>query len=433
MAPALKGPRLYLRQNRRDRRTGRALADIYFIRDGKIELSTGFGPRQFPQAQARFVEYLNGEIIIPTPPPPAPVPLAIQAAVVQAPVPLPSALCDPNTVLVAEVLALYAQERAAGSGLDPATFARFVANLLHWWDDRTLSQVKRSTCQAYATHRQSQPDARYKDPANAPRVTSETARRELEELNSAIAHWNGEHKLSSRPEIWLPEKLESPREALTREQAARLLKASLGYRRNPDGSWKALGLSARANRAHLRRFILMGFYTGTRHSVMRMLLWEESLHQAWVDLDKGIIYRRGRGEKETNKRRPVVRLPLRLLAHMRRWREIDRAREAQLQETDKDFRLISVLHHGGAPLSGKIRTGFEGCVRDAGLSEEITPHWMRHTAATWLMEGGADMWLAAGYLGMSVKTLETHYAHHRPTYQAEAIRAIGSRSRRVEG
>ena len=439
MPPALKGPRLYLRQNRRDRRTGRRLGDVYFIRDGKTELSTGFGPRQFPQAQARFVEYLNGtfsasldrlqKLVTAVLPDQAPASPSTEVGTTPYSAPEPN-LCDPTKVLIAEVLALYAQERAAGSGLDPATFAAFIRNLLDWWEDRTLSQVKRSTCQAYAAHRQSQPNARYNNPLTAPRVSSETARRELEELNSAIAHWNGENKLTVRPEIWLPDKPESPRDALTRNQAASLLKASLGYRRNPDGTWKMLSRSARAHRAHLRRFILMGLYTGTRHSAMRMLLWEESLNQAWVDLDKGIIYRRGRGEKETNKRRPVVRLPPRLLAHMRRWREIDRAREARLQEDDKEFRLITVLHHGGAPLAGKIRTGFEGCVRDAGLDEEITPHWMRHTAATWLMEGGADMWVAAGYLGMSVTTLETHYAHHRPTYQSAAVKAIGSRQGR---
>jgi integrase len=187
--------------------------------------------------------------------------------------------------------------------------------------------------------------------------------------------------------------------------------------------WRRLGPSARANRAHLRRFILIGLYTGTRHSAMRALLWEESLHQAWVDLDKGMIYRRGRGERETTKRRPVVKLPPRLLAHMRRWRRLDTAKIPQ----GSGISPVSVLHHGAQPIAGKIRTGFEGCVRDAGLPEEVTPHWMRHTAATWLMEGGVDMWEAAAYLGMTVATLEKHYGHHRADHQAGAVRAIAGR------
>jgi integrase len=68
--------------------------------------------------------------------------------------------------------------------------------------------------------------------------------------------------------------------------------------------------------------------------------------------------------------------------------------------------LVSVLHHGGAPIA-KVRTGWASCVRDAGLNAEISPHWLRHTAATWLMEGGAEMWQAAGYLGMTPDMLAT--------------------------
>lgn len=416
-----KGPRLYLRTNRRDNRTGRPLPDIYFIRDGSAQISTGCGPQQLAEAERRLGDHIAAKFR-----PPA---LATDSR------------RDPAQVLVAEVIALYSQDKAATSGLDAATFDRFVANLLAWWGSSneehwpgepaaTLARVKRSTCQAYAAHRQGQPDARYKDPVTAPRVSSETARRELEELSSAITHWNGEDTLSTKPVIWLPDKLESTREALSRAQAARLLKASLGWRLiqeegQPD-RWERRGGSAIANRAHLRRFILIGLYTGTRHSAMRALLWEEALTQAWVDLDKGMIYRRGRAERETTKRRPVVKLPPRLLAHMRRWRRLDLARAERQSEASGAPKVISsVLHHGGEPLAGKIRTGFEGCIRDAGLPEEITPHWMRHTAATWLMEGGAEMWLASAYLGMSIATLEKHYAHHRPDYQADAVRAVG--------
>ena len=86
----------------------------------------------------------------------------------------------------------------------------------------------------------------------------------------------------------------------------------------------------------------------------------------------------------------------------------------------KSSQITTVLHHGGEAIAGKIRTGFEGCVADAGLPAEVTPHWMRHTAATWLMEANVDPWQAAGYLGMTRATLEQHYGHHRPTYQASA-------------
>lgn len=405
-------PRLYFRESQRDGRTGKPLPGVWVIRDGSVERSTRCGAGDREAAERALGAYLAEKF--------------------QAPALKADSRRDPAQVLVAEVVALYSQDKAATSGLDKATFDRFVKNLLAWWGEAnpkgwpdqeaaTLADVRRSTCQAYAAHRQAQPDARYKDPTSAPRISSETARRELEMLSAAIGYWHGEDTLTTRPVIWLPDKPESPRDALTRAQAAALLKASMGWRKGSDGSWARLGPSARANRAHLRRFILIGLYTGTRHSAMRALLWEEALTQAWVDLDKGMIYRRGRGERETTKRRPVVKLPGRLLAHMRRWRTMDAKR------MPNGGPLAAVLHHGGEPITGKIRTGFEGCVRDGGLPAEITPHWMRHTAATWLMEGGAEMWEAAAYLGMSTATLEKHYGHHRPDYQGAASRAAGGK------
>ena len=62
----------------------------------------------------------------------------------------------------------------------------------------------------------------------------------------------------------------------------------------------------------------------------------------------------------------------------------------------------------------------------------MAPRTLRHTAATWLMQRGMDLWQAAGFLGMSVETLERNYGHHQPTYMQEAARAIGyGRGKRV--
>ena len=402
-----KGPRLYLRTSVTDGRTGRPLPAVWVIRDGARERSTGCGPQQQEAAERALGDYLAEKFTAPA--------LAADSR------------RDPAQVLVAEVVALYSQDKATASGLDKATFDRFVANLLSWWGERFLSDVKRSTCKAYAAHRMGQADARYKDPAAAPRVSSETARRELEFLSASVGYWHGEDTLTTRPVVWLPDKPESPRDALTRSQAAALLKAALGSRKDLTGRWQRLGASARANRAHLRRFMLIGFYTGTRPGVIPKLLWEESATQAWIDVDRGVIWRKGKLEREhKTKRRPLVKVPPRLLTHLRRWKAAD----ARLM-TARDAKGLpitnTVLHHGGRPITGKIRTGYEGCVADAGLPPEVTPHWQRHSAATWLMEGGAILWDAAGYLGMTVDTLEKHYGHHRPDYQAGAARASGGK------
>jgi len=56
---------------------------------------------------------------------------------------------------------------------------------------------------------------------------------------------------------------------------------------------------------------------------------------------------------------------------------------------------------------------------EAGL-DYTTPHVFRHTAATWQMQAGTDLLEAARYLGMTVKTLEKNYAHHRPEHLSAA-------------
>ena len=61
------------------------------------------------------------------------------------------------------------------------------------------------------------------------------------------------------------------------------------------------------------------------------------------------------------------------------------------------------------------------------VPSNITPHWLRHTCATLLLEGGASLWDAAAYTGMTTKTLETCYGHHRPNHQSGARRALGGR------
>jgi integrase len=49
---------------------------------------------------------------------------------------------------------------------------------------------------------------------------------------------------------------------------------------------------------------------------------------------------------------------------------------------------------------------------------------MRHTAATWLMQNGADLWTAAGHLGTTVEVLERIHGHHQLDYLSEAVEGI---------
>ena len=61
----------------------------------------------------------------------------------------------------------------------------------------------------------------------------------------------------------------------------------------------------------------------------------------------------------------------------------------------------------------------------------VTPHTLKHTAATWLMQSGTDPWQAAGFLSTSVQTLLRVYGHHHPDYQRQAAENIGKRPQNV--
>ena len=94
------------------------------------------------------------------------------------------------------------------------------------------------------------------------------------------------------------------------------------------------------------------------------------------------------------------------MAHLRRWQRLGIATHA-------------VVEWNGKPVRS-VRKGFAAAVKAANIDKHITPHWLRHTAATWLMQRGVDLWQAAGFLGMTVQTLEQVYGHHHPDFQREA-------------
>lgn len=404
MARPRKGARLYLRAGVIDARTGRQLTATYYIRDGQKSISTGCGPDRLADAEAQLAAYLERKA--------RPAERSRGRA------------DDPEDILIADVVALYAREKAPWAA-DPKAVAARLAAILAWWGEMTLADIRRSSCLAYVAHRETQPIRSYKNPRTAPRVSAAGARRELEDLSAAVSWWAAEHPLTRRPEFtYPPAATESSRDALSRTEAAALLLAAMGWRKGSDGRWRRLSKSAIANRRHLRRFIVLGLYSGSRPGVLPRLRWGMADDCAWVDLEKGWIFRRGARERDhPNKRRPAFRIPKRLLAHLARWKTMDDRRSAELQAKGADP-ITTVLHHGGEPIRGKIRKGYANAVADAGVNPDITPHWHRHTCATWLMEADVKPRLAAQYLGMTVRTLEKHYAHLRPSHQSDVSQAL---------
>lgn len=332
---------------------------------------------------------------------------------------------DPSEVLITDLLAEYALQRA-DQVRAPVRIACAVAALTPFWQGRTVADISRQACAAYAKSR-----GRYfirwaggtrcaftSDKAEAERqlaawvrrrpkgvtggalefrpLSPGSIRRELTVLRAAINGAHRDGKLTRTVAVELPAPPPAKERFLTRSEAARLLWAA---RQEPRA------------RLHLPLFIVLGLYTGRRKEALLSLRWPA------VDLRQGgLVDFRRPGEAETTKRRGRVKVPRRLLVHLR---------NARKRGTD----LGHVVNDGGEAL-GDIKRSFESACLRAGLSD-VTPHTLRHTCATWLMQAGVDKWKAAGYLAMSLDTLERVYGHHHPDHDGGAGEAFSRRPQNV--
>lgn len=167
---------------------------------------------------------------------------------------------------------------------------------------------------------------------------------------------------------------------------------------------------------YMRLFIRLGLATAGRHEAILQLTWDRvnletgviDLRRNFVDLPSGGAERDTRGRKiraPRQKPRAQVRVEGIVLD------ELHLARASAVTS--------HVIEYRGQPI-GRLHKGFAKVVEDAGLAGRgITPHIMRHTAITWLMQSGADIYQVAGFAGhKDIKMILQRYGHHHPDYQS---------------
>jgi integrase len=357
-----KGPRLWLRPQRKDA-AGVVRRAVWIIRDGGHDESTGCFAHDIGEAECSLAKYL---------------------ATKHAKAAAGKRNRHPAAVPVADVLTLYARDVAPAHARPQETAARLRA-LDSYFKDATLADINGQSCRDYAAIR-----------------SKGAARRELEDLPAAINHHRREGLCSEVIEVLLPRRGAGRDRWLTRSEAARLILAPWRYRER-----QLKQATVRASRQHVARFILVALYTGSRAGAVCGAALEPTEGRGWIDLTR-VFYRRPSGKRETKKRQPPVPLPPGLLAHLRRWK-----RQGQR----------FAVEWNGEPVKS-IRKAFAAAAVDARLPGKVTPHVLRHTAATWLMQAGVDMWEAAGFLGMTVEMLAERYGHHHPDHLAGARRAF---------
>jgi integrase len=171
--------------------------------------------------------------------------------------------------------------------------------------------------------------------------------------------------------------------------------------------WMTKEEGARLRRAaavpHVRLFIALGLATGARKEAIEELLWNQ------LDLDRAICYLDPPGRKQTKKRRSTVPLTPAMVRYLRRHRAISLTNH--------------VLEWRGQP-AGNVKKGFAAAVKRAGLPKHITPHVMRHSVATWMVEANIPTREIARFIGDTEEMIEKVYGHHRPDYLRRAAAAL---------
>lgn len=367
-----KPPRLHLR-----RREGRD--PVYVILDHGCEVSTGCGPDRQREAEEALGRYLAAKHE-------------------------PNfGDGDPRRILVADCLTHYL-ENLRDDHRGPE--ANHVMWLVEGFGDMTCSQVNADSCRRYLK-------ARTSGAIGYRPVSESTVKRELDTLGAALNYAWKAGKMDRPIAVHKPRVELHEARWLMRDEVARLLRGALGF--TPAGfdlegrvtGWRRV---AQPN-YHVARFILIGLHTGTRHAAILALRWERTAHAGSIDLREGRIYRRGTQERETRKRRPPCPIPDALMPHLRRWRRLT---------------IMGPCEYAGQIIQ-RQKTGFDAARRLAKLGPDVTPHALKHTCITWMLQKGVPVWEVAGFTGTSEAMIRQRYGHHCPDHMENARKALSRR------
>lgn len=159
--------------------------------------------------------------------------------------------------------------------------------------------------------------------------------------------------------------------------------------------------AAAEGRDRIEMFLWLALETGARRTAILELRWEQ------VDWETGVVHYLPPGQAQTKKRRASVPISAALRPVLLR----------AYEERSSPF----VLRH-----SSSIFDALNATAKVAGV-QGVTPHVLRHTAATRMARAGVPLWLIAKVLGNTVEQVEKVYAKHSPEMLVSAVEAISGR------
>lgn len=229
-------------------------------------------------------------------------------------------------------------------------------------------QITREVCRAYVAYRRQmgRKDA--------------TIRKEIEVVRAGLNFF----KRGERAVFEIPAQPPAKERFLTRQEARRLLHAARPV-------------------LHIRAFIALSLLTGARGTALLELTWSR------VDFTRKTI-RLGNEGHALRKNRATV--------------PMNRRAERYLRVLSAAATSPYVIEWAGTRV-GSVKKGFAAAVARAGL-EDVTPHTLRHTAASWMAIDGVPMFEISKYLGHSDSRItERRYAHLHPDHLRRAAKSLG--------
>jgi len=225
----------------------------------------------------------------------------------------------------------------AKDGLSNAVYNANWKALAPFFEHRAPDQLRRDDWRDYARQRF--------DAGIAPA----TVHTELSRLSVCLKFAAEMRWIAHRPKHWLPAKPKPRGRVLTPDEAMRLI------------------AGARQCDPHVEVFVVLLFATGARHRAVLDLEWSR------IDFEKGTI---------------DLEVDLPPDPMNKSWRKgrahvvMSRLARDVLTRAKSGATCDHVVEHGGRRLK-ECREGFRSARVRAGLSDDITPHTIRHTVASW--------------------------------------------------
>lgn len=306
------------------------------------------------------------------------------------------AAASPGTLFtVAELWALYDAKHAERNIEGKASFKNVWKNLGPHFGALKPAEITQETVDKYEARRRAGKIGRVSKPV--------TVRRELVMLRACL-NWASKPKRklldkAALPDFDMPPESEPRDRWLSMEEVQRLLTSASECRKGP-------------RLARGERFLWLALETAARKAAICELTWDR------VDFETKVIHYNRPGRRLTKKRRASVPISKALLPILERaYRE--RENDLVLDNTSDPWQTVQVIAE---------RASF-GPRQDREVGERphatgVSPHVLRHTAATHMARRGVPLWIIAKILGNSIVMVEKVYAKHCPDHLRDGIEMI---------